>query len=748
MKRIFTMMVLLTVTISIFAQDYYWYGNKKIFLKRGDERYVLFKNDKGNMLDSSLYIKTGIASDTSLMWGIQKTSVSQTSDIKYISPSFFIEEDSSNMYVTERFYVKLKQKEDYKILVNYAAKNNVEIAEKEILKLWYVLSCTEKSNGNALSMANMFYESALFAAAEPEFINTIRFTCVDDPYFNQQWNLLNTGQQDNNYIGLDINYCNARAITGGVDSIRIAVIDEGIASHFDVSYLYSYSYDAHSGSYPAKVYGAHGTQCAGIIGAHADNNHGITGIAPDCSLISISFKDDTPYSKIATGIEFAVNQNAAVLSNSWIAYSNSLFINNAIEYALTEGRDGKGCVVVFAAGNSYSSPIAYPANYNPDIIAVGAMNASAERASFSNYGEGLDIMAPGVNISTTIPSEPPYQFQGSFCTDFLGTSAACPHVAAVAGLILSVNPDLTQKEVAHIIESTAQKVGSYSYTTQDSHPNGTWNNEMGYGLVDAYAAVSLAQSSLALRDIAIEGPTYGCDSSLFHIRNVPEGATIHWRIGNAFFSPKQYVILGSNSIDSVLLVYEMLSIRGGENGESTKGHISPDPHPGYPILINDTTVTLNATVSLGGLSYTKEKTIYNPSLGAPLVYTSNELTLWPINTSRTFIQTGCSEVADNSIAWEVRHETSSGSTIVYQTTGQFLTYTPTTLGAYSITAINTEKNCSVTTDVKNYEVVASAKGSPKRHMKIENTPTKFLRNGQLYIINESNTYNAEGVRIK
>lgn len=77
---------------------------------------------------------------------------------------------------------------------------------------------------------------------------------------------------------------------------------------------------------------------------------------------------------------------------------------------------------------------------------------------------------------------------------FNGTSSACPHVAATAVLILSENPLLTQRQVADIIESTAQKVGNYSYSSTSGRPNGTWNQEMGYGLLNTFAAVAKVKS--------------------------------------------------------------------------------------------------------------------------------------------------------------------------------------------------------------------------------------------------------------
>lgn len=139
-------------------------------------------------------------------------------------------------------------------------------------------------------------------------------------------------------------------------------------------------------------------------------------------------------------------------------------------------------VVVFAAGNQNSPTADYPASFSPDILVVGSSDSSNRRSSFSSYGTCVDVVAPGTDIWSTLPN--------NSTGNMSGTSMAAPHVAGLAALILSVNPDLTGTEVVNIIERTAQKVGNYSYSTTSNRSNGTWNNEMGYGLCNAFAAVS------------------------------------------------------------------------------------------------------------------------------------------------------------------------------------------------------------------------------------------------------------------
>jgi subtilisin family serine protease len=348
--------------------------------------------------------------------------------------------------------------------------------------------------------------------------------CVNDTYFGNQWGLYNTGQSGGT-AGIDINYCQARNITTGSSNVVIAVLDQGVIfNHPDLTNFSPYSYDTESDSSPSQVYGDHGTACAGIIGATANNNLGVAGIASGCPIMSISnslASEPESRMKRARGFNFAYQNGAAVISNSWRSSVVYEVIDDAINNALIYGRNGLGCVIVFSAGNENGS-VNYPANSNDSIIVVGAMSPCGERKNpnscdneywwGSNFGTQLDIMAPGVLIPTTTDT-------GGYMQDFNGTSSACPHVAAVAGLILSVNPALSQSEVASIIDRTARKVGNYTYQTTADHPNGTWNNDMGYGLVDADAAVRLASCIRYVHDQAITSTAtvMGCDINVWNI---------------------------------------------------------------------------------------------------------------------------------------------------------------------------------------------------------------------------------------
>jgi subtilisin family serine protease len=463
--------------------------------------------------------------------------------------------------ISNNFYVKLFKREDISVLFDLAEKYSMHIlGANEYMPLWFTLSCTKETPFSSIDAANKFYETHLFECAEPELLY-YDLQASTDPYFPDQWGLKNTGQYGG-ISGLDIKAEQAWTITTGYPNIRVAIYDHGFEmNHPDlVNNVYGTGYDATTNTAPAQVRGEHGTACAGIAGAQQNNAEGISGVSPDSKLISISINllfSDTPQ-QLANGFNWARQNGADVISNSWGGYAPSSVIDDAISSVLTQGRNGMGTVVVFASGNEDDTNIRYPGNSNPDILVVGAMSPCGERKNPNScdtesswgscYGTQLDVVAPGVLIPTAdrqgtngynpyLPIHPlcggtkltsDYSNQ-DYTVWFNGTSSACPHVAGVAALVLSVNPTLTGQQVRDIIERTAQKVRPdlYTYSTISGHPNGTWNNEMGYGLVDAYAAVQLASCIRYLHDQTITSNTtvMGCDINVWNVTVTPTSST-------------------------------------------------------------------------------------------------------------------------------------------------------------------------------------------------------------------------------
>lgn len=132
-------------------------------------------------------------------------------EILYVTPYFKL--NDKEIGLSHFFYVELNHEEDYGLLVNYAKENNVEIVGNDkYMPLWYVLSCSKKSNGNAMEMANKFHETKKFKNAQPDLMEDLLANCVDDTFFNEQWHLKNTGQSGGK-VGSDIKICEAWQIT-------------------------------------------------------------------------------------------------------------------------------------------------------------------------------------------------------------------------------------------------------------------------------------------------------------------------------------------------------------------------------------------------------------------------------------------------------------------------------------------------------------------------------------------------------
>lgn len=393
---------------------------------------------------------------------------------------------------------------------------------------------TNLSTPQLFQLVNSLNQNSSVVFAEPNFIRLLK-PYTNDPEFDSQWSINNQG-----YLGgtvdADMDVEEAWDYSTGA-GITVAIIDEGVdLTHPDLTANLLMGFDAtgngSNGAPNEDNDDAHDTACAGIVGAIADNTIGIAGVAYDTNIlpVRIAFSNGLPLGDpnrrwvtndtwVANGINWAWQNGADILSNSWGGGNPSATITSAINNAVNNGRNNGtvnlGSIVLFSSGND-NDAVAYPANL-PNVIAVGAISMCNERKRStsngallvgstvqsdpentscdgewwwgSNFGNEIDVVAPGVEIWTTDISGANGYTNDDLEPDFNGTSSACPNVAGVAALILSVNPNLTGQEARDIIESTAQKVGGYNYARTRGRANGTWNNEMGYGLVNALAAI-------------------------------------------------------------------------------------------------------------------------------------------------------------------------------------------------------------------------------------------------------------------
>ncbi|MEM1324750.1 MAG: S8 family serine peptidase [Bacteroidota bacterium] len=359
---------------------------------------------------------------------------------------------------------------------------------------------------DALPIANELLAQQLADWAHPDFY--AEKTKHVDPLYGDQFQLNSTGQNVDGYISVvdvDCNAPEAWTVTKGDLNMIIAVIDDGVEAHEDLvmpngnSALVAGYTPFSNGDGSPGLDGAHGQSCAGIISA-AHNDIGVRGIAPNVKTMPINiFAGEETISQIANGFNFARINGAAVLSNSW-GYSTCEaqfdVLNQAIANAANNGRDGKGCLITFASGNSYGNCVEYPANLST-VIGVGAVTNRGLRSDYSNYGNTLDLVAPsngaaGVRTIDRMGSDG--YTRGNYALDFGGTSAACPVVSGVAALLLSAYPNLTAQEATAILYNTAKDIGASGRDV-----------EYGYGIVDAAAALRAAGSGEAIGYCSSQG---------------------------------------------------------------------------------------------------------------------------------------------------------------------------------------------------------------------------------------------------
>ncbi len=241
-------------------------------------------------------------------------------------------------------------------------------------------------------------------------------------------------------------------VTSGGASVVIAVLDTGIdKGHEDLAGKVIAEVNFTDSPTTDDIYG-HGTHVAGIIAAAANNSVGIAGLAYDCRLLNVKVADDDGIfhsSVAAKGIRWAVEHGAEVINISLFSTEPSRDMEEAINYAWS-----KGVVVVAAAGNCIGTKTAYPAYYS-NCLAVVATSSNDCVASWSSWGDWVDVAAPGVDIYSTLP--------GNRYGSKSGTSMAAAHVSGLAGLLFALVSDknsngFVNDEVRAAIEGSCDEV--------------------------------------------------------------------------------------------------------------------------------------------------------------------------------------------------------------------------------------------------------------------------------------------------
>ncbi|MFT9598027.1 S8 family peptidase [Mesobacillus sp.] len=254
---------------------------------------------------------------------------------------------------------------------------------------------------------------------------------------NYQWNLPVIGTEQ------------GWMVTRGNEEIEIAIVDTGVdLDHPDLRNRLVKGYNVIDDKAEPDDDNGHGTHVAGIIASETDNNEGVAGMTWFSKIMPVKAMGAKGYGTtfdIAKGIVWAVDHGADVINLSLGNYQPSKVLEEAVRYAYK-----KNVVMVSAAGNDGSDQPTYPSAY-PEVLSVAAVDYNGNRASFSNYGDYIDIAAPGVYIPSTYFNE---QYAA-----LSGTSMAAPHVAGLAALIKSANPDLKSSQVIRIIENSAIDLG-------------------------------------------------------------------------------------------------------------------------------------------------------------------------------------------------------------------------------------------------------------------------------------------------
>jgi subtilisin family serine protease len=371
----------------------------------------------------------------------------------------------------------------------------------------YRVRATSRDGFEVLAAANAIAELREVRFAEPDMIFTGRGTLVpSDPQFPNQWALRNTAQFGG-VPGQDMNAVKAWDITTGSSSIITLVIDVGVdTTHPDLNQRLPGTDTTSDGGtgQPFNACDKHGTPVAGCISMKLNNAVGGTGLAPGTRTASAR----TFISSLACDGSWSSSASWTVNSLAFAQFIGARVTNNSNYYGFTSSTisdkynstKAAGMVHFASAGNNGTGSISYPSSI-ASVNSIAALTFNGARASFSQFGTGLDFSAPGVNVYSTDMQGAGGYDAGSDYAYVSGTSFASPLSAAVAALLLSYKPSLTAAQVERAMQQGARDLGATGYDTG-----------FGWGFVDAYRSLQRVRCPA---DISFDGQVDDADFVFF-----------------------------------------------------------------------------------------------------------------------------------------------------------------------------------------------------------------------------------------
>lgn len=429
---------------------------------------------------------------------------------------------TENLFIKFQDSLKTSACEAFLQQQNLTIKRQVDYAQNA-----YFVAAPVRTGIAVFDLAEQILQEDQVELCHPELISEMRSRTVARPTaFPQQWHLKST-TVNNKPVDASANVEAAWSLSTG-EGVIISVIDTGFdLAHEELALpgkIVAPRDATRQTNAPEPTTGEnHGTSCAGV--ACAAGIKGAAGVAPGAKLIPIRLASNLGSQAEAESFSWAARNGAAVISCSWgppdgdwsnpndpthnrkVALPDSTRL--AIDFAATQGRNGKGCVICFAAGNGNESVDNDGYASYEKVIAVAASNDRNKRSAYSDYGNAVwcafpsndvtrDALTPGIwtcdrsgNAGYNRGNPNQGDSSGNYTNSFGGTSSACPGLAGVAALIIACNPELTREQVRDILKQASEPIdpegGRYDASGRSPY--------YGYGRINALKAVQLAAST-------------------------------------------------------------------------------------------------------------------------------------------------------------------------------------------------------------------------------------------------------------